>query len=145
MKPLQFALCLLIPVASVTFACRPAADGANPPDPVRGRYLVERVGLCQDCHSPRDEKGQFIADKWLQGSPLPFQPTVPMPWSPVGKPIAGLPTLSEAEAVRFLSTGELPGNRQILPPMPAYRFSEADARDIVAYLKHPLPPAPGSH
>jgi len=102
----------------------------------RGRYLVERVGMCQDCHSPRDQQGQYVLDRWLQGAPLPFQPTVPMPWAPVSKPIAGLPTLTEAQAEHFLCTGELPGGRHALPPMPEYRFAPEDARDIVAYLKH---------
>jgi hypothetical protein len=109
----------------------------------RGRYLVERVGMCQDCHSPRDQQGQFLLDRWLQGSPLPFQPTVPMPWAGVSKPIAGLPGLSAEQAEHFLCTGELPGGRRALPPMPDYRFAPEDARDIVAYLKHGMQPGDG--
>ncbi len=144
MKTIKLILCLLLPVAATTFACTRAAvatatDVADA-DAERGRYLVERVGMCQDCHSPRDEQGQFIADKWLQGSPLPFAPTVPMPWAGASKPIAGLPTLSPKDAEHFLCTGELPGGRQVLPPMPPYRFSSQDARDIVAYLRQPTAP-----
>ncbi|MCB9885477.1 MAG: hypothetical protein H6838_08290 [Planctomycetes bacterium] len=142
MKTVKFTLCLLLPIAAVTFACSRAgvAASADVADVEHGRYLVERVGMCQDCHSPRDEKGQYLADKWLQGSPLPFAPTVPMPWTPVSKPIAGLPTLAPKEAEHFLSTGELPGGRKVLPPMPEFRFSPQDARDIVAYLQHPVAP-----
>ena len=116
---------------------------ATGPDYERGRYLVERVGMCQDCHSPRDEQGRFLPERWLQGAPLPFQPTVPMPWAGVSKPLAGLPTLTDAQAIRFLTAGELPEGRRVLPPMPEYRFTEADARDIVAYLRHPIAPAAG--
>jgi len=49
--------------------------------------------------------------------------------------IAGLSMFSVAQAVRFLETGRLPNGKTAAPPMPAYRFNEADARAIVAYLK----------
>ena len=113
-------------------------------DPTRGRYLVEKVGMCIDCHSPRDQQGQFVAEKWLQGAVLPFAATVPMPWAPVSKPIAGLPGLTDAQALTFLTTGQLPGGRTALPPMPEFRFEEQDARDVVAYLRNPVLPEPVS-
>ena len=109
-------------------------------DAENGRYLVEKVGMCWDCHSPRDEKGEIIPERWLQGAPLPFQPTIPMPWAPVSKHIANLPTLTDAQALEFLTKGTLPGGRKPLPPMPEYRFSEADAKDVIAYLRNPTPP-----
>lgn len=112
------------------------------PDAARGRYLVERVAMCQDCHSPRDERGAFAPERWLMGAPLPFAPTVPMPWAPVSKPIAGLPGLDDAQALHFLTTGALPGDRRPLPPMPDYRFSVDDARDVIAYLRNPVAPQP---
>lgn len=105
-----------------------------------GRYLVEKVGMCWDCHSPRDEKGNIIPERWLQGAPLPFTPTVPMPWAPVSKHIANLPTLTDEQALAFFTTGVLPAGRKVLPPMPEYRFSEADAKDLIAYLRNPTPP-----
>jgi mono/diheme cytochrome c family protein len=50
----------------------------------RGRYLVENVGLCSDCHSPRDQKGALVSGRELKGAPLAFAPTVPMPaWAGV--------------------------------------------------------------
>lgn len=101
----------------------------------RGRYLVEHVGLCADCHSPRDEKGQFVREQWLKGAPLPFQPLVPMPWSQAAPPIAGLPSMTEAQAIAFLRTGKRPDGSVPRPPMPEFRFSEEDASAVVAYLK----------
>lgn len=125
-------------LATIT-ACTISATSRHG-DAENGRYLVENVGMCVDCHSPRDEQGQFVAERWLQGAPLPFTPVVPMPWAPVSKPIAGLPSLTDDQALLFLTTGELPGGRMSLPPMPSYRFSADDARDIIAYLRHPVPP-----
>lgn len=103
----------------------------------RGRYLVHNVGLCIDCHSPRDEQGAFVEGKHLTGSPLPFAPTVAMPWAQVAPPIAGLPVgFTKEDTVRFLMTGERPNGRPApLPPMPPYRFDRDDAEAVASYLQ----------
>ena len=100
-----------------------------------GKYLVDRVAGCNDCHTPFTDKGTPDESKYLQGAPLMFKPTVDMPWAPVAPPIAGLPTLQEKDAVEFLMTGNLPAGRQPRPPMPPYRLKKADAEAVVAYLK----------
>ncbi len=41
-----------------------------------GEYLVKAIGQCGDCHSPMNEKGEFIPGQWLQGKKLDFAPTV---------------------------------------------------------------------
>lgn len=101
----------------------------------RGSYLVNNVGLCADCHSPRNERGEFIRELWLQGATLPMQPTVPMPWAPAAPPIAGLRSMTDEQAVTFLTTGVRPNGTKPLPPMPEFRFSEPDAKAVVAYLR----------
>lgn len=101
----------------------------------RGRYLVEHVGLCADCHTPRNEKGQFVRQLWLKGAPLPFQPLVPMPWAPAAPPIAGLPSMTQEQALVFLRTGKRPDGSVPRPPMPEFRFSDEDASAVAAYLK----------
>lgn len=112
----------------------------------RGRYLVHRVGLCIDCHSPRDERGQFIVDRHLTGSVLGFTPTAPMPWAPAAPVIAGLEGYTTDQAVKFLMTGERPGGVPPRPPMPEYRLNREDAEAVVAYLKslkqESAPPGP---
>ena len=115
-----------------------AAD-ANTARIERGRYLVHHVALCIDCHSPRDEKGQFLAGKHLTGAALGFAATVPMPWAPAAPGIAGLENFTPEQAVKFLMTGERPSGVPVLPPMPAYRMGQAEAEAVVAYLKS-LPP-----
>ncbi len=105
-------------------------------DPVsRGEHLVTKVAMCQDCHSPRLEDGQFDPEGWLTGAVLGFEPSMEMPWSPVAPPIAGLPTLTDEEALTFLTTGVLPDGRRPLPPMPEYRLTPDEAGDVIAYLK----------
>lgn len=113
------------------------AHAGEKPDPLieRGRIFVHNTGMCTDCHSPRDEKGQFIEGKHLMGSVLTFAPTVPMPWAPAAPMIAGLEGYTNEQAVKFLMTGERPSGTPPRPPMPAYRLQEDDARAVVAYLK----------
>ncbi len=104
----------------------------------RGEYLVHNVGVCIDCHSPRNERGEFIVGQHLRGATIAFAPTVPMPaWAPFAPALAGLPAgWSEEAFVEFLKSGvrphQLPATR---PPMPSYRFDHADAEAVAAYIR----------
>ncbi|HVT74137.1 MAG TPA: c-type cytochrome [Lacunisphaera sp.] len=125
-------------LATLALGTLPALQAANDPAALvaRGEYLVKRVGLCSDCHAPRNERGEFIPAQWLQGAALPFAPTVPMPaWANAAPGIAGLPTMTNDQAVTFLQTGVRPDGSRPRPPMPEFRLDEADARAVVAYLK----------
>ena len=106
----------------------------------RGRYLVEQVGMCGDCHSPHNEKGEPVREKLLQGTSLPFKPTVPMPvWADKAPNIAGLPGWEDKDAVKFLMTGLAYNDLPARPPMPQYRFNQEDATAIVTYLRSMAP------
>ena len=110
---------------------KPAADRV-----ARGKYLVEGVGMCADCHSPRGERGEFVKAEWLWGAPLGMKADPPIPgWAPVAPPIAGLPGWTDEQAVRFLRTGQNRDGRNPAPPMPEYRLSKGDAEAVVAYLR----------
>ncbi len=45
----------------------------------RGRYLVEAMGHCAECHTPRNELGGLMRDKWLTGAPIPGSATARIP------------------------------------------------------------------
>ena len=108
----------------------------------RGKYLAIDIGGCQDCHSPRDQQGQFIKDKWLQGAELFFKPAFPIPgWTSISPGIAGLPNWTDEQAITFLTTGIAPDGTAANPPMPQCRYNRADAKAVVAYLRS-LKPAP---
>lgn len=101
-----------------------------------GKYIVEGVGLCGDCHTPRDQTGTPIAAQALQGAKLGMQPLHPMPWADTAPKIAGIPGhYTEGQLVTFLQTGKRPDGSPPKPPMPPYRMSTGDARDVAAYLK----------
>jgi mono/diheme cytochrome c family protein len=107
----------------------------------RGEYLVTGIGGCNDCHTPMTPQGPDMAHS-LQGAPLIFAATIPIPWAPVAPPLAGGPAgYSDEQFASFLQTGVRPDGSSALPPMPQFRLNEADARAVVAYIKT-LPPAP---
>jgi hypothetical protein len=120
---------------ALTWASR--ASGASASSKLeRGKYLVEQVGMCGDCHTPHNEKGEPIPEKTLQGTILPFKPTVPMPqWADKAPNIAGLPGWEDKDAIRFLMTGIAYNDLPARPPMPQYRFNQEDAAAIMAYLR----------
>ena len=102
----------------------------------RGKYIVEGTSMCNDCHTPRDDKGELIPSKALQGAQLGVQPIHPMPWADTAPSIAGLPAnYTPAQMVTFLQTGKRPDGSMTRPPMPPYRFSHADAMSVTAYLR----------
>ena len=100
----------------------------------RGEYLVTAIGGCNDCHTPMTPQGPDMTQS-LQGATLGFAPTVPMPWAPVAPPLAGIPGhFTQDQFAAFLQTGVRPDGSRPLPPMPAYRLNEDDARAITAYI-----------
>jgi cytochrome c553 len=145
MKPIPFIVTTLILTAGATLALAAAAPDSTEtttkrtalPDKVQaGRDFVHQVGMCIDCHSPRNERGEIIIEKDLMGAPIGFAPLAPMPWAPVAPPLAGLPAgYTEQEVAHFLSTGERPhGLPPVRPPMPGYRLSQEQAEAVAAYL-----------
>lgn len=118
------ALCLAIP----------ATAGAQ--TIARGKYLVERTSLCNDCHTPRDPTGALIMSQSLRGAPIGSTPTHPMPWADIAPPIAGLPAhFTPEQMVTFLETGKRPDGSMPRPPMPPYRLSHEDALAVTAYIR----------
>ena len=106
----------------------------------RGKYLVEGIGMCGDCHTPHNERGEPIKEQWLKGSILDFKSAVPIPnWADKSVNIAGLAGWDVEDAIKFLMTGNVPNGVPARPPMPQYRYNRQDATAIVAYLKSLAP------
>lgn len=141
---------LLLPALAVLVAfhatsCRPQnASAAAAPEPQTlelGRHLVEDIGLCADCHTPRLANGDLDRTRWMQGAPIGFQPLAPMPWAPVAPPLGIIAAYTDEQAVKLFTQGIRHNGQPPLPPMPGYRFTEPEARAIIAYLRQ-LPPVP---
>ncbi|SRR5579885_978573 len=144
MKRTRCSLASLVIAAAVlcapSFAAQNSRAAASKPGDssrmARGRYLVEEVAICAECHTPANERGEPDRTRWLQGATINFQPVRPNPnWALSSPDIAGLPGWSDAEAVRFFMTGIDRRGTRARPPMHQYRFSNDDAEAVVAYLK----------
>jgi mono/diheme cytochrome c family protein len=128
------ALALL---ASQLWAQQPSPRAGGPAGNIEhGRYIVEQVVMCYECHSSRDGQGNIVAGTRFHGGPMPMRP----PWSsdwPMHIPrIAGLPGYSDAEAMRLLTQGAIKRDgTQLRYPMPRFRMTPQDAADVIAYLR----------
>jgi mono/diheme cytochrome c family protein len=112
-------------------------------DVQRGKYIVTRVAMCGQCHTPHDDKFEPEQGRELQGAALPFGPLFSIPWAPAAPSLAGLPGgWTEAAVVKLLMTGEGRFGKRLAPPMPQFRMTKQDAEAVVAYLKS-LGPARG--
>jgi hypothetical protein len=108
----------------------------------RGRYLVEEVAHCGECHSPRDANGQPDHSRWLQGAEIWIVPVHPDPnWAMRAPGIAGFPSFTEEQGEKILEQGIGPNGLPIRPPMHIYHLKHEDAVAIIAYLRS-LPPSP---
>jgi mono/diheme cytochrome c family protein len=102
----------------------------------RGRYLVERVAMCGECHSTRDEAGNIVAGTRFKGGPMPLRPTWPVDWPNAFPRIAGLPGYTDEQATRLLTQGAIKRDgTQLRMPMPRFRMNPQDAADVIAYLR----------
>lgn len=101
-----------------------------------GEYIVKAIAGCPDCHTPFNDKGGFVEEKWLQGKKLEFKPIVDFPgWADASPNIAGLQGWDHDKAVQFFMTGLAPNGQPARPPMPMYHMNRADAESVVAYLE----------
>ena len=101
-----------------------------------GRYLVEEVVMCFQCHSSRDEMGNIIPTTRFYGGPVPMHPPWPTDWAVVAPRIAGLVGYTDEQAIRLLTQGAIKRDGTPLRrPMPPFRMTPQDAADVIAYIR----------
>ena len=119
----------------------PAVPGIPTGEIERGRYLVEEVAKCAECHTPRDSHGNLLRNRWMQGATIWIMPVHHVRnWAERVPPLAGFPGMTEEQGERVLETGTGPNGEILRPPMHVYHLSHEDARAIIGYLRS-LPPA----
>ncbi len=115
-------------------------DYVQPADPSeRGRYLVEALAHCAECHTPRDPLGGLDTSRWMAGAPNPSgRGTIP----------ALTPdelTWSEADIAYYLETGFTPdfnsaGGSMTSVVQNLAKLPPEDRAAIAAYVKAlPMP------
>lgn len=124
------------------------ADSAQSEDWNRGAYLVEGLGHCGTCHTPRNALGGLQADQALSGGTYndKVEGDKIRPWSAVNLTSAtdGLAAWSEDDIASYLKTGHGgmagsfgPMNEVIT--MSTSQLNDSDVNAMAAYLKS-LPP-----
>ncbi|MCB9763779.1 MAG: c-type cytochrome [Alphaproteobacteria bacterium] len=103
----------------------------------RGRYLVQAVGYCDQCHTPRRRTGFLMKRKYMGGGANPGKDELHPNLTP-----AALVGWTEDDLVRFLGTGEKPDGSRARPDWVMHEkiedsyswWSEADRRAIAVYI-----------
>lgn len=118
------------------------ADPARSPQWNRGAYLVNSLGHCAECHSPRNALGGIVSDKRFAGGPDPeghgFVPNITQ---------KGLAEWSESDLAYFFESGQLPDGDSVGGAMTRVirntsQLSAEDRAAMAVYLKS-LPPVEG--
>ncbi len=102
----------------------------------RGRYLVEELGQCGECHTPRDDRGRLDRTRWLRGAPVWFRPIPSVPdWAYSAPPLVGMGSFTRDQILQVLEKGLGPQGLPVRQPMHPYHMTADDAEAIVAYLQ----------
>jgi mono/diheme cytochrome c family protein len=128
----------------------------------RGKYLVDTIAGCGNCHSPRDKEGNFIKGKEFSGAFVITDPG----FKAYAKNITpdretGIGSWTPQQIATAIREGKTPDGKLLGPPM-SFEFyrdiSDEDVDAIVAYMRTvpavrnqvpaseyyaPLPPAYG--
>ncbi|WP_299191234.1 cytochrome c [uncultured Litoreibacter sp.] len=99
----------------------------------RGRYLVEALGHCAECHTPRNALGGLQKDNWMQGAPDP---------SGKGRIPGVTPAIlgwSQADIAEYLNSGFTPefdtaGGHMVEVVENTAQLTQEDREAIAAYL-----------
>ena len=112
------AFFLAVAIGVLPGPARPSPRSADKSEIERGRYLVEEVAKCAECHTPRNSRGELDQHAWLQGAPIWIMPVKPIPnWADRAPALAGFPGLTEEEGERVLEKGIGPEGETLRPPM----------------------------
>lgn len=149
-RRLAFSLTILAAAVAgaVLFASRPTPTRAaqmhapmqkataSQGDVERGRYIVEDIAMCEECHTPRDAKGNLDESRRLQGAQIWIQPVHTMTnWANRAPGIAGFVGFTDAQGEDIFERGIGPNGLPIQPPMHIYHMSQSDALAVIAYLR----------
>jgi hypothetical protein len=137
------AMCAAL-AASRSISARPAGQmaqmgaqaAAAKGDVERGRYIVENVAMCEECHTPRDANGNLDESRRLEGAPIWIQPVHPRTdWANRAPALAGFVGFTDQQGEDILERGIGPNGLAIQPPMHIYHMNQADASAVIAYLR----------
>ncbi len=104
----------------------------------RGRYLVEVIGACGNCHTPMGPDGPDMSRHLAGGQAIDMGVFRAVPANLTPDPETGIGAWSDAEIAKAIREGVRPDGSLIGPPMPYplyHGIADDDLMAIVAYLR----------
>jgi cytochrome c553 len=156
MKKYTVISILFLCIAAGAFFAACNSNSSNPTvsqvytgDATHGKYLVETVTGCADCHSQLDQQGNIVAaTKFAGGQRFYLGPQVGAVYSRniTQDSVNGIGAWTDAEIITAIRTGIIPMHAMngvimsdtLFPVMPYQllgNYSDNDMQDIVAYLR----------
>ena len=129
----------VIAAAATVAACLAAGSAVAETQLERGKYLVESIMGCGNCHTPQGPNGP-VMDRALSGGP-PIEEgrrLTALPSNITPDPQTGIGKWTDAQIKVAIRQGKRPDGTLIGPPMPfgQYRgIADADIDAVVAYLR----------
>jgi cytochrome c553 len=108
----------------------------------RGRYLMESIVACGNCHTPQGPNGPMAGMELAGGLKFEEKPFTAYAPNITPDPETGIGKWTDAQLITAIREGKRPDGTLIGPPMPVglYRgMSDNDVRAIVAYLRAAKP------
>jgi mono/diheme cytochrome c family protein len=129
----------VIAAAATVAACLAAGSAVAETQLERGKYLVESIMGCGNCHTPQGPDGP-IMNEALSGGPLIEEGKLfsALPPNITPDPETGIGKWTDAQIKLAIREGRRPDGTLIGPPMPfgQYRgIADADIDAVVAYLR----------
>lgn len=130
---------LKLTVSALVVINTQASLALDVPSMERGRYLMESVVACGNCHIARGDKGQPLFERGLSGG-MEFDEPVFKAYARniTPDPDTGIGRWTNDQLAKAIREGVRPDKSIIGPPMPIefYRhLSDADLAAIIAYLR----------
>jgi mono/diheme cytochrome c family protein len=124
-------------VAAAILASSGAALAQAPVE--RGKYLVNTIMTCQNCHTPKGERGAPVLERDLSSGLSWDEPPFKVTASNITQDKeTGIGNWSDADIRRALQKGERPNGVRLAAIMPSDFYeilTPGDANAIVAYLR----------
>ena len=110
----------------------------------RGRYLVETIVACGNCHTPKGPQGDLPNMALAGGFVIDEQPFTAIAPNITPDPETGIGKWSEADLIKAVKTMTRPDNTPIIGPMMFYaplwsQLKDEDAAALAKFFKA-LPP-----
>jgi mono/diheme cytochrome c family protein len=131
----------LLVATAVLLALFPATGQAEP-ELERGRYLVETLAACGNCHTPKGPNGPLQDKKFAGGDIIKHADFTAVTPNITPDPQTGIGRWTDHEIFLAIREGRRPDGSLLGPAMPSrsYRnLADEDLRAMVAYLRS-LPP-----